>query len=326
MRFLQMQATPRTVARLAYRGMQQRLGKDYPFFAAYEITQHCNIRCHGCWYYDDVHLHHDGSADPDTEKSLKILQRLADARVPVVQLVGGEPFMRADLSDLLAAGHNMGLTLTVVTNGMKTSIPKLDAVDRYCEWALFSPHVPTEIKGKRGQQHYESAWKGLEQMRAAITKPLLISTIVISKYTIPYLEELFERSLQAGVDKINLNANVYQELFPQPEELESAIKTIKKWIKKYPKKFMEKESGIDAYRSFFATGKSFTCHINRHFYININVTGDVSACAATTATIGNIFETPLLDMMENRVQKLTSCNGCERSYMQSALRMTGTRL
>lgn len=326
MRFLQMQATPKTVIRLAYRGAQQFIGKDYPFFAAYEITQHCNIRCHGCWYYEETHLQHDGSADPDTETSVKILRRLADAHVPIVQLVGGEPFMRADLPDLLAAGHNMGLTLTVVTNGMKTTIPSLDAVDRYCEWVLFSPHVPEEIKGRRGTQHYESAWKGLDQMRAAISKPLLVSTIVVSKYTVPYLEELFERSLQAGVDKINMGANVYPHLFPNPDELESAIKIMKKWIQKYPKRFMEKESSVDAYRGYFATGKKFPCYINRHLYINVNVKGDVSACAATTAIIGNILKTPLLDMVKNRVPQLTSCNGCERSYMKSALQLTGTRM
>ena len=219
----------------------------------------------------------------------------------------------------------MGLTLTVVTNGMKLDERKLDAVDRHCEWVIFSPHVPEEIKGRRGEKHYESAWLGLETMRSAISRSVLVSTIVVSKHTAPRMNELIERSIAAGVDKIKFNPNIYHRLFINQEEASEVVSTIRAWKKRFPKIIIESEAALDNLRKAFSNNLFFDCYINRHFYMNVSVKGDVSACPATNAPLGNILEMPLINMLNQRVSEVSGCNGCTRLDVQTALRITGAR-
>ncbi|WP_319404008.1 radical SAM/SPASM domain-containing protein [uncultured Anaeromusa sp.] len=80
---------------------QRFIQADNPYIRSihWSITGHCNLKCRHCYMqspdgrYGELPL-------PDM---LGIIEQLAAANVHLVELTGGEPFMRTDLLDILAA-------------------------------------------------------------------------------------------------------------------------------------------------------------------------------------------------------------------------------
>ncbi len=81
---------------------------DHPFIAIWETTQACDLVCEHCRACAKP------SRDPrelDTEEGKRLLDRFADARVPLVILTGGDPAKRPDLLELVAHGRSRGLLM-----------------------------------------------------------------------------------------------------------------------------------------------------------------------------------------------------------------------
>jgi MoaA/NifB/PqqE/SkfB family radical SAM enzyme len=88
-----------------------RLITHKPIFVGFNVTNRCNLRCSFCSVpelpYPDMTLaqiHH-------------VFDRLVELGIPVVGITGGEPFLRKDLADILAAAEARGMKTTLVTNG-----------------------------------------------------------------------------------------------------------------------------------------------------------------------------------------------------------------
>lgn len=324
MRFFELDADLMTAAKLAMRVIEQRLGRNSPIFATYFITNRCNVRCDGCIYYEnlDPNLH---EKELDTEKCLKVMRGLAEGGVPIVQLAGGEPYLRKDLPEILREGHRAGIALSVVSNAMRLYDRGLEAVDECCRWALYSPHVPTELGGKRADENYEAAWKGFIRMREALKRPKLVCAVNINKHTIPLLDDIFERAIAAGADAIKFQPNFVRSLFPTCEALESAIGTLHKWKRKHPGTVMATDRYIDSFRAFFADRPAIGCTANRRFHLGIQADGMVSACCPEFVPIGNLLEKPLSQMLSDRLENRDDCYGCQRLDIAQSLRLAGAR-
>lgn len=81
---------------------------DHPFIAIWETTQACDLVCQHCRACAKP------ARDPrelDTDEGKRLLDRFADARVPLVVLTGGDPAKRPDLLELVAHGRSRGLLM-----------------------------------------------------------------------------------------------------------------------------------------------------------------------------------------------------------------------
>ncbi len=81
-----------------------------PFSASVAVTNRCNLHCRYCDFprLDRRQL--------DTADLTTVFGRLARLGVRRLGLVGGEPLLRADLPDLIAAARDLGLFVSVNTN------------------------------------------------------------------------------------------------------------------------------------------------------------------------------------------------------------------
>lgn len=83
--------------------------------ALVEITSRCNLRCPVCFASSG-----DGSSDPTVEELFKIFKHLAEAGNTFVQLSGGEPTVRDDLPEIVAAARKAGCdTVQLNSNGLR---------------------------------------------------------------------------------------------------------------------------------------------------------------------------------------------------------------
>ena len=84
---------------------------DRPFIAIWETTQACDLVCKHCRACAQAARDRD---ELTTSEGKRLLDDLADARVPLVVLTGGDPAKRPDLLELVrhAVGRGINLALT----------------------------------------------------------------------------------------------------------------------------------------------------------------------------------------------------------------------
>ena len=87
-------------------------------FMQWDITKRCNLKCKHCRstsYYDGA----DGDKiiDLTTEEVFKTLDDLAKNGVNRIHFLGGEPFMRKDLLEIIRYGNKKGIVSSINTNG-----------------------------------------------------------------------------------------------------------------------------------------------------------------------------------------------------------------
>jgi hypothetical protein len=80
-----------------------------------EITHRCNNRCPNCYHDDDRRV-----PEPSVEQ---IIGRVVSIPTPYICLLGGEPTVRHDLPDLVAAITARGRYVSMYTNGIRFAQP-----------------------------------------------------------------------------------------------------------------------------------------------------------------------------------------------------------
>ncbi|MBI2873463.1 MAG: radical SAM protein [Firmicutes bacterium] len=84
----------------------------------WNTTEACNLACVHC-YAEAVPRATEGELD--TREALRVVDQLADFRVPVVLFSGGEPLLRPDLPRLISRAVRRGIRVVVSTNGTTLS-------------------------------------------------------------------------------------------------------------------------------------------------------------------------------------------------------------
>ena len=315
----------RTPVKFGLRLLQQRLGVHRPLFASFFVTDRCNVRCDGCVYYDNIDDNLVRQRE-ETAPALKILDALAAEGIPIVSYVGGEPFLRKDLAKLLREGQRRGFSQSVITNAMIENPEAVRAAEETCDEVVFSPHPPSELSGKDPVEKWERAWTGLASLRTSLRRPSLVCAMIISKHTVPLLDEMIHRALDAGVDRIRYQPNFFPSQFPSPEAVREAAETIRQWTTRHPKRFIVPRAFIDEIPSFFGTAPRVACTAERRFNLGVYLDGTVSACCPAYVPIGNLFETPISQMLGGPVERKPDCYGCHRSDVLRTMGMLGERV
>lgn len=102
----------------AKRDQQQQNGLHIPPYMILSVTKSCNLNCKGC--YDKAH--NRTGEDMSTEDLKKLLYDAERLGTGIIITAGGEPFIRADLIDLLNLNNN--LFFVVFTNGLLLGKPE----------------------------------------------------------------------------------------------------------------------------------------------------------------------------------------------------------
>jgi len=85
-----------------------------PRLVAWEITRNCNLAC--------IHCRASATSGPyegelDTNRSLALLDQIAEVGNPIVILTGGEPLLRPDIFKIASHGTLNGLRMVMAPNG-----------------------------------------------------------------------------------------------------------------------------------------------------------------------------------------------------------------
>lgn len=156
----------------------------------WNTTRACNLSCRHC--YADACLSKE-SGELTTEEAMSFIDDLAEFKVPVLLLSGGEPLMRPDIIEIIAYAAAKGLRPVLSTNGTLITVNKarklLEAGVKYAGISIDGLGARHDyFRGMTGS--FERAVKGIRNCQSVGLKVGLRFTI--SRYTYDDLDEILE--------------------------------------------------------------------------------------------------------------------------------------
>ncbi len=89
-----------------------------PIISEVALTYRCNLACRFC--YAGQHRDGDTTVQMTTAEVKRVLEIIrTEAQVPSVSFTGGEPTLRDDLPELVAAAVRLGLRVNLISNGLR---------------------------------------------------------------------------------------------------------------------------------------------------------------------------------------------------------------
>ena len=99
--------------------------KTSPAYIQFYITARCNLQCEQCnIIYADA-----DSQEMNIDQIRAMAENMAEIGVCIVLLIGGEPFVRKDIADIVAAFTEQGIHVRLQTNGLATKEALKSCVD-----------------------------------------------------------------------------------------------------------------------------------------------------------------------------------------------------
>lgn len=202
----------------------------YPLYASFKVTNQCNLQCPYC----DMWRMQAGR-DLETYEILNVLDNLAASSILVVSIEGGEPFMRADIGDILAYVTDKPLYIELTTSAVGIDWDKA----RECLKFLDFLHISID-------EAHNNLYllDNLAEFRRWIRG--LGVQIIVRKNDLPALEDKVRKIHRAGAKAIIIPATCLDgtpNAYPDPRKFSQEVMRL---IKSFPATIVTAKGYLDA--------------------------------------------------------------------------------
>jgi radical SAM protein with 4Fe4S-binding SPASM domain len=173
-----------------------------PEICFWEITDACNLRCIHC----EADAGRAASDELSTEEALQLAADLSAAGSRSVNLTGGEPLVRRDWPVIARRLHELGVSVTLITNGVLVDEDTVARLVRAGATGLSvsldgNRDVHDAIRlpaGRASASRYESAVRAIE---LGVASPLKTAVITqVHRDNLHDLGRMYEQMASLGVD------------------------------------------------------------------------------------------------------------------------------
>jgi len=168
----------------------------------WDITYNCFLRCPHCYNSDtgkSRKRYKQKFNDLPLEQILSILEKCAQGPVTGINFLGGEPFIRKDMPEIMAYGKTLGLSMSSNTNGILLKPAVTDRLaDAGIDMLVISIDGPDEEThdAVRGQKTFKRLMSNLdyikEVMESGETNLKITINTILSENNRNRIEEMFE--------------------------------------------------------------------------------------------------------------------------------------
>ena len=130
-----------------------------PRFADLEITSRCNARCTYCYFRNNQGVVYQ---DAPTERWLQFMDEMGRAKALRVSLAGGEPLLREDIFEIIAAIVRNHMRFELLTNGW----PVTHEIARRIKETGRCSSIQVSLDGSRPETH--EAMRGVGSFEPAL--------------------------------------------------------------------------------------------------------------------------------------------------------------
>jgi MoaA/NifB/PqqE/SkfB family radical SAM enzyme len=177
------------------------------FFIQWHLTENCNLRCRHCYQIEgmrnmELSLH---EAEDVIDEASGMLESWAETYgigfSPSFNITGGEPFLRADLFEILGAIKARGFGIFLLTNGTLIDRNRAKALsDTGIDGVQVSIEGPPEIHDSiRGKGSFGASVEGIKNLLDAGLRVTLNATL--SKINAHHMPEVLNIASGLGVQR-----------------------------------------------------------------------------------------------------------------------------
>ncbi|WP_428268322.1 radical SAM protein [Haliangium sp.] len=290
-----------------------------PFQVLVQVTNRCNMRCSFCDFWPH-------GAHPRRELTVADYVRVSDELAALgcflVSIEGGEPLLRPDIADIVAAfsAHHLPV---LYTNGWHVDADKAAAL-----FAAGATQVGVSIDYARADRHdakrdlagsFDRAWAAVDRLRAAAPhggRQVHVMSVIMDD-TLDELEPLLQMSAARGVGHCVtlLSTDGFRRGGDGGDQLPARLlseRLLDLW-RRFPH--------LRSFRDYLARMDTFltrpdampTCRAGTQSF-NIDHLGNVAPCIEKIdAPVGNLRDAPLAALHE-RVRRHPEVAGCQRCW------------
>lgn len=277
----------------------------------YELTGACNQCCRFCYNH-----WRDGSTPiprPDPRQTRKTLAKLlSQTSVGSLSFSGGEPLLLENVHDLVLQARFKGSKINILTNGTLLTQDRLDNFLRLGVSAIQIPLLSAEPAVHDHLTTLPGSWsKAVDALRRSGASGKGVAVLVMTKVNIPGITATLELIRSCGIRTVMVNRfNIggqgiknAAELVPSKEELHAAFLAVEDFAGKNAD--MRFVSGVCTplclvKTSAFPHIRFTTCSTDLSKRpVTVNYNGDVRFCNHSPKVLGNIFERPIEDILND---------------------------
>jgi radical SAM protein with 4Fe4S-binding SPASM domain len=166
----------------------------------WNCTSQCNLLCLHCY----ASAADEGTnGQMNTAAAMRFISDLAEFKVPVILLSGGEPLLRKDLFELARFACTKGIRVALSTNGTLIDNKTADAIQKigFAEVGISLDGLETtndHFRGKKGA--YKDALRGI---RTCTARGIRVSLrLTITKYNYEEIDDIFHLVEDEGIDRV----------------------------------------------------------------------------------------------------------------------------
>ncbi len=189
-----------------------RFFRGGPFFVSHLITARCFARCPTCLWRGDA------PEEKDTKKIIGFYREAARHGIISTTIWGGEPLIREDVTDILAACRSFGIGAGLITNGFL--LPRrAEGLANVLDFLIVSVDLPgpeqDEFRGVPGLM--DALVEGVRLVRAANPRLKVFMNTVVSRVNADRLEALVRFAEGLGISVTFESVDTGEARFPRPE-------------------------------------------------------------------------------------------------------------
>jgi len=282
-----------------------------PVHCVWEITNACNLNC--------VHCESESGcareSELSTDEALALCEDLAALGCRVVNLSGGEPFLRPDWSSICERLVELGMEPVLVSNLTLASREHFDALARLgVEWVATSVDGPEETHNRIRRTRGET-WSAFARTHANIreleARGVSVAVIThVSLWNLPHLDELAGILEQLGVDLWQLQIGqpsgrlreIAESYLIYPRQIEDIYRLVRR-VQETRRLTLDVADDIGFFgpdelevRTLRGKPRFFAGCQAGFRVLSISSDGAVRGCPSLEIDVGNIRQTPLAEI------------------------------
>jgi radical SAM protein with 4Fe4S-binding SPASM domain len=331
------------------------LGRRSPVKVGLQVTDQCNLDCALCYFRDPSQQR---GAPLSTPEICAVIDDLKKLNISILALTGGEPLLRADLTEIIRCAAGRGILTGVATNGTLLS----DAiVKEHKEAGLEWYHLSVDGSSKQIQERFRGpdAFDAVDSAIDIINQQDMgvIATTVVTKENRTDMENiaryLWEKgvriwsptlALPCGNGKVYLRDNLFSR-----HEVREIYDSIYELSRRYKRRMSIYPMDPQVYYPYLMSrdkpmfmrkimyGFMGGCSVVKGGTIHVNCDGTVKPCAYFPGTVpdANVRRQSIIHIFRNhpylvglRDKSLLKgkCNGCQYLFCCGGCRSRGAAL
>jgi len=173
-----------------------------PLKISLNITTGCNLRCRHCY----SSARDENRRDMSVENACRLIDEMALLGVQCLSVKGGEPFHHPDIMEILSYAGKMGISVTIITNGLLIDEEKARELND-----TSVDYLTVSIDGARAETHEHIRGKGtfpkvldsIRRLKAHFRKPVFIY-YTLNKMNVGELPELYALAHDLKSDRLRV--------------------------------------------------------------------------------------------------------------------------